>query len=71
MNTDIIMKVLCYVFSFFQLLAVSSAKNLQYFAQITDTHIDMDFASDTADNCLLHKTGMPCCRKNQIDRKPR
>lgn len=70
MNTDIIMKALCYVFSFFQLLAVSSAKNLQYFAQITDTHIDMDFASDTADNCLLHKTGMPCCRKNQIDRKP-
>lgn len=51
-------------------LILSSATGLQYFAQISDSHVDMQFAVNSADNCLLHRTGMPCCRKNQIDESP-
>jgi hypothetical protein len=49
---------------------LSSGTGLQYFAQISDAHVDMQFAVNSADNCLLHGTGMPCCRKNQIDESP-
>jgi len=32
--------------------------------------MDILFQKNTADNCLLHQTGMPCCRQYQIKKEP-
>ena len=42
----------------------------KFFIQISDIHLDLQYTENSADNCILHFTGMPCCRKNQIAKKP-
>ena len=32
--------------------------------------MDLLYQEGSADNCLLHRTGMPCCRSNQIATEP-
>ena len=52
---------------FFFILASTNAFR---FLHITDIHMDTGFRENTADNCLLHQTGMPCCRQYQIKKEP-
>lgn len=40
------------------------------FLHITDIHLDTEYYPGSADNCLLHFTGMPCCHAYQIPSSP-